>query len=123
MLTPQQKRIILSQYFFFNEFLEGNRDRKSFLELLWQFNSNLISDGFSQQEIDEMSDRVKKLVLIPKAKIPVERVIPSEDYQNFLQQPWKKDVDTFVRQAREYLYNGLAVHMGIEGKNSWILDI
>jgi len=64
MLTPQQKKRILPQYFFFNEFLEGNRNKKSFLELLEQFSSSLISDGFSQQEINEMKGRVEKLVLL-----------------------------------------------------------
>ena len=114
MLTPQQKRTVLSQYFFFNEFLEGRRDKASFIELLDQFNSNLINDRFSPQEIEEIKNRVKRLVLISGTPVAIEKVIPlvtvspsgrdRQQYaQDFLYEPWKKDVDTFVRQAREHL--------------------
>ena len=127
MLNPQQKRIALSSYFFFNEFLEGRRDRASFMELFEQFNSNFISDGFSQREIDEIKDRVKRLVLINQAQVPIEKIIPLTNAspsghnirqyaQDFLYEPWRKNVDTFIRQAREFLYN--SINDGIHASRS-----
>ncbi|MBI2651941.1 hypothetical protein HYX00_00625 [Candidatus Woesearchaeota archaeon] len=126
MLTPQQKLQILQRCFFFNEFVQGTRTKASFLEELQRFSSNLKTDGFSDEEIEEIKNRVKRLIIVEGVSLEIERIIPgsqkprirvikplrvrvldNQEARDFLHEPWALDPQSFVNQVRNFIYTSM----------------